>query len=146
MQLAPILVLEDCDDDFATVQSAAQRAGLANPILRATSGEQCVRLLRERMRKREPRPALLLLDLNTPGDDGRDALREIRTDEALGGLPVVVLSGSANPRDLGFCYRGGANAYHVKPVDHSAHLQILQQIFTYWLGCVVFPTTSDSRP
>ena len=143
MRVAPIMVLEDCDEDFATVQSAAQRAGVTNPICRATSGEHCLRLLRERVRSREPAPALLLLDLNTPGDDGRDALREIRADQTLAALPVVVLSASANPRDLHFCYRGGANAYHLKPVDHAAHLRVLQQILGYWLGSVVLPAGCD---
>ena len=50
---------------------------------------------------------------------------------------MVVLSASANPRDLQFCYAQGANAYHVKPVDHALHLKMLQAVFAYWLGCVV---------
>lgn len=79
------------------------------------------------------------MDLNTPGDDGREALREIRSDASLAALPLVVLTASANPRDLQYCYREGANAYHVKPVDHAAHLRVLQQIFAYWLGSVVLP-------
>ena len=143
IRAAPILVLEDCDDDFDTVRQAALSAGVPNPLCRAESGAQCLRLLRERVFKREPAPALLLLDLNTPGDDGRDTLREIRADQTLAALPLVVLSASANPRDLQFCYRGGANAYHVKPVDHAAHLRVLQQIFAYWLGPVVLPTGGD---
>ena len=81
----------------------------------------------------------MLLDLNTHGDDGREALREIRSDDSLKALPLVVLSASANPRDLQFCYAQGANAYHVKPVDHAQHLRVLESIFTYWLGSVVLP-------
>jgi CheY-like chemotaxis protein len=51
-------------------------------------------------------------------------------------LPVIVLSTSSNPIDLKYCYASGANAYHVKPVAYNLHLQVLQQIFTYWLNSV----------
>jgi CheY-like chemotaxis protein len=134
-----ILVVEDSDEDFETVQDAARRGGVCHPIVRAGSGDECLRLLRGAARRRDALPALVLLDLNTPGDDGRVVLREIRSDANLDTLPLVVLSGSASPRDLQHCYREGANAYHVKPVDHAAHLQVLQQIFAYWLGSVVLP-------
>ena len=108
--------------------------------MRATSGGECLRLLRAAVQRRDALPAMVLMDLNTPRDDGREALREIRSESGLATLPLVVLSASANPRDLQFCYLQGVNAYHVKPVDHAAHLQILQQIFAYWLGSVVLPT------
>ena len=131
-----VVVVEDSEEDFQTVLDAARRAGLTHPIVRASSGGDCLRLLRGTPRGRA---LLVLLDLNTHGDDGREALREIRGDDSLKALPLVVLSASANPRDLQFCYAQGANAYHVKPVDHARHLQVLQSIFTYWLGSVVLP-------
>jgi CheY-like chemotaxis protein len=134
-----IMVVEDSDEDFETVLDAARRAALPHPIVRARSGDECLRLLRGASRGRESLPLMVLLDLNTPHDDGREALRVIRNDDALHILPLVVLSASANPRDLQFCYAGGANAYHVKPVDHGQHLQVLQLIFSYWLGSVVLP-------
>ena len=136
MSARPILVVEDSEDDFQTVLDAARRAGLAHPIVRAISGGDCLRLLRGATRDRA---LLVLLDLNTHGDDGREALRDIRSDDSLRTLPLVVLSASANPRDLQFCYAQGANAYHLKPVDHARHLQVLQSIFGYWLGSVVLP-------
>ena len=139
--LRPILVVEDSDEDFATVLDAAKRRGVPNEILRAASGDECLQLLRAPARTQNEVPALILLDLNTPRDDGRDALREIKQDERLRALPLVVLSTSANPRDLAFCYASGANAYHVKPVNHLLHLQVLEQIFGYWLTSVVLPTS-----
>jgi CheY-like chemotaxis protein len=93
---------------------------------------------------RERQTMLVLLDLNTPGDDGREVLRQVRCDDALGLLPVVVLSAAADARDLQFCYANGANAYHVKPVDHALHLKMLQSIFAYWLGSVVLPDRSTN--
>ena len=134
-----VLVVEDSDEDFETVLDAAQRAGIRHLIQRATSGDECLRLLRGTDRRRDAQPALVLMDLNTPGDDGREALRQIRNDATLPSLPLVVLSASANPRDLQFCYAHCVNAYHVKPVEHARHLELLQQIFAYWLGCVVLP-------
>jgi CheY-like chemotaxis protein len=136
MSARPVLVVEDSEEDFQTVLDAARRAGLSQPIVRASSGGECLRLLRGAPRCRA---LLVLLDLNTHGDDGREALRVIRADDGLKTLPLVVLSASANPLDLQFCYAQGANAYHVKPVDHARHLQVLQTIFAYWLGSVVLP-------
>jgi CheY-like chemotaxis protein len=107
--------------------------------VRARSGAECLRLLRGMPGSRDASALLVLLDLNTHGDDGRDVLREVRSDDALATLPVVVLSASANTRDLQFCYANGANAYHVKPVDHSLHLKVLHDVFAYWLGSVVLP-------
>lgn len=139
MRTRSILVLEDSDEDFATVQDAARLAGLRHPIVRACAAGECLRLLRGELQGRAAMPMLVLLDLNTPGDDGREALRAIRQDAALKTLPLVVMSASANPRDLQFCYAAGANAYHVKPVEHALHLKLLQQIFAYWLGSVTLP-------
>ena len=139
MRLRNIVVVEDSDEDFDTVRDAARRSGVLNPLVRARSGAECLRLLRGAAGDKDALALLLLLDLNTPGDDGRDVLREVRSDEALGTLPVVVLSASANAPDLQFCYANGANAYHVKPVDHAMHLKVLQDMFAYWLGSVALP-------
>lgn len=139
MRKRQIVVVEDSDEDFGTVQDAARRGGMPHPIVRARSGSECLRMLRCDPGGREALTLLVLLDLNTPGDDGRDVLREVRGDAAIGSLPVVVLSASATTRDLQFCYGHGANAYHVKPVDHALHLKVLQDIFAYWLGSVVLP-------
>ena len=148
MPLRHILVLEDSDEDFDTVQDAARHSGVLQPIVRAASGAECLRLLglggraqpaTSGLRSREALPLLVLIDLNTPGDSGREVLLHVRRDDLLGTLPVVVLTASANPRDLQFCYANGANAYHVKPVAHPQHLRVLQQIFGYWLGSAMLP-------
>jgi CheY-like chemotaxis protein len=142
MRLRQIVVVEDSDEDFDTVQDAARRSGILHPVVRARTGAECLALLRGSQGSpgiRDALTLLVLLDLNTPGDDGRDVLREVRSDGALGALPVVVLSASASTRDLQFCYANGANAYHVKPVDHALHLKVLRDVFAYWLGSVVLP-------
>lgn len=131
----PLLVLEDSDEDFDTVREAIQVAGLPNQVQRATTGDDCLALLRSGAN----RPAIVLLDLNTPGRDGRDALREIKSDPALSSVPVVILTTSSNPRDVDFCYASGANAYHVKPIRYVEHVEVLLALFRYWLGSVVPP-------
>jgi len=138
----PVLVLEDSDDDFDTVLEAFRAGGHVGDVRRATSGDECLKRLRDafdRSAIAEDRPAVVLMDLNVPGLDGRDALRVIKKDERLRSLPVVVHTTSAHPNDLELCYSRGANAYHVKPVSYPKHLEVLQRVFGYWLKSVVLP-------
>jgi len=134
-----VLVVEDSDEDFDTVLDASRLANVINEIRRATSGDECLQHLADLESKRLQLPILVLLDLNTPKGDGRDALRGIMRNEQLRAMPLVVISASANSRDVSFCYDHGANAYHLKPVSHPEHLQILKNIFSYWLTCVILP-------
>jgi len=130
-----ILILEDCDEDFETVCDAARHAGVTHRLERATTGDECMEMLHQG----DSLPEFVLLDLNTARSDGRDALRFAKSDARLRSVPFVVLTTSANPRDLGFCYDCGANAYHVKPVRHDEHLRLLGEIFHYWLRAVALP-------
>ena len=136
----PVLVVEDSDEDFDTLLTAARLAGIQHEIRRAITGDDCLRLLRGTAGQARAQVALVLLDLNTPHGDGRYALEQIYADPTLHAIPVVVLSTSANPRDVDFCYGHGANAYHVKPVSHGEHLAVLQTLLKYWLGSAVLPT------
>ncbi len=135
-----IVVVEDNDEDYETVVEAARRTGIPHRLHRATSGGECLHILQASLLNRSHLPALVLLDLNTPGDDGRDALSLIKSCSQLRAIPTVVLSTSDNPRDVDFCYAHHANAYHTKPVSHPAHLKTLQDIFSYWLDCVLLTT------
>lgn len=132
-----LIVAEDCDEDFDTVSDLVRRLGPRVDLHRAMTGESCLSLLRAW--QGPARPVLVLLDLNLPGLDGRETLAEIRADAALRDVPVVVLTSSSNPRDVAFCYRTGANAYHQKPVRFVEYLQVLQELFAYWLGSVLLP-------
>jgi CheY-like chemotaxis protein len=136
----PVVVVEDSDEDFETVVTAARLAGVQHDIQRAQTGDECLLLLRQSAADPRALAALVLLDLNTPQGDGREALAQLYADAQLSAIPLVVLSTSANPRDVDFCYGHGANAYHVKPVNHGEHLLVLKTIFTYWLCTAVLPT------
>jgi two-component system, response regulator len=146
MRARHILVVEDADEDYQTVLESAKNCTAPNDIQRVTSGEACLRVLRDLADRRQALPALVLLDLNTPQSDGREALLQIKQDVRLREIPIVVLNGSANPRDLSFCYANGANAYHVKPVHHALHLLVLQKVFDYWLINVVSPFETTYAP
>ncbi len=131
------LLVEDSDEDADTVAEAFRRCGIPGRLHRVTNGDECLALLRSAGAAQPP--ALVLMDLSTPGTDGRDALRQIKENVKLKSICVVVTSASANPRDLEFCYSAGANAYHVKPVSHPSHLNAMIQLLQYWLGAVTLP-------
>jgi CheY-like chemotaxis protein len=131
-----VVVVEDSDEDFDTVREAVGKAGLAVELTRVPTGGECLLLLRG---PTPLQPSLVLMDLNTPGTDGRETLAVIKGDPELRSYPVVVFSTSANPKDLSFCYDRGANAYHVKPVRYPDHLRLVGDLLTYWLTRVALP-------
>jgi CheY-like chemotaxis protein len=133
----PVLVVEDCDEDFDTILEAVRRNGIRNPILRATDAVQAAQLLPP---SATAQPfALVLLDQNLPGTSGCELLRELRREPWYRALPVVIYTTSDNPRDRSACYEAGANAYHVKSVRFEECLQTLTDLLHYWLERVNLP-------
>jgi CheY-like chemotaxis protein len=131
---APILVVEDSDEDFDTLREAAATAGVTRTMHRVVSGGDGLAMLRgQGGLVLAQSPVLILMDLNSHGIDGREALVAIKSDHTLKEIPVVVLTTSANPKDMTFCYQAGANAYHVKPVRHDQYLLLLGSILRYWI-------------
>lgn len=140
--VASILVVEDSDEDFDTLREAAGAAGVKQLIHRAASGGDCLAMLRGEVEVHLPLlPALILMDLNSHGVDGREALVAIKTDASLKEIPLVVLTTSASPKDVAFCYQAGVNAYHVKPVRHDQYLLLVRSLLNYWLGSATLPPT-----
>ena len=134
---APILVVEDSDEDFDTLRDAAAAAGVTRTMVRVASGGDCLVMLRGEGERVLPQlPALIFMDLNSHGIDGREALVAIKTNDSLKKIPMVVLTTSANPKDVAFCYQAGADAYHVKPVRHDEYLKLLGSLLGYWLESV----------
>ena len=134
---APIVVVEDSDEDFDTLCEVAADSGIARVIHRVASGGDCLAMLRgEGDVRLLLLPALIVMDLNSHGVDGREALVAIKTDAGLKEIPLVVLTTSSNPKDVAFCYQAGANAYHVKPVRHDQYLVLLSSVMHYWLDSV----------
>jgi two-component system response regulator len=89
------------------------------------------------------RPAIILLDLNMPGTDGRTALKEIKTDPKLKDIPVVVLTTSNDHIDIDACYEDGANTYIHKPVDLDGFFSAIKQLKEYWFEVAILPKTIE---
>lgn len=139
-----VVVLEDSDEDFDTLETALRDTGLGPEVRRALTGDGFLDLLRGRLTGSRVTPMLVLIDLNTPGLDGRDVLHDIKADERLRTIPVIVLTTSSNPHDIESCYAAGANAYHVKPFDPEAHLAVVRRIMEYWLIDTELPQAPGS--
>jgi two-component system, response regulator len=142
---APILLVEDGPEDFETTRRAFRRAGLRNPMLHCTTGDDALDFLHHRGRytpATAPRPGIILLDLNLPGTDGREVLAEIKGEHGLADIPVVVLTTSADHRDVEACYQAGANSYVQKPVNLDAFMEAIQRLHDYWFDVVILPNES----
>lgn len=141
-QAVALVVAEDSDEDFDTVREVLGRFDAAAELIRAVSGDECIDLVRNIADGRRP---LVLMDLNMPGVDGREALAMIKGDALLRSVPVVILSTSSDPRDLAECYGAGASAYHVKPVSYPEHVRLVHALLDYWLARVLLPVSHGER-
>ncbi len=140
-----ILVIEDSDEDFEALHRVMYRQKVQNPIIRCADGDEALDYLYHTGDytdfKNAPRPSLILLDLNLPGTDGRELLEQIKQDQNLKDIPVIVFTTSSNPRDIEICYRNSVASYILKPIDINKLKQTLQSFLTYWLDIVVLPDT-----
>ncbi len=132
-----ILLVEDNPDDVELTRIAFAEAGSGYEIRVVTDGAQAVDYILARGeyagRNASDLPALVLLDLNLPKLNGREVLQVIRENPATRSLPVVVLTTSAEPMDVGSVYELGANSYIQKPVEFERFVDVVRQIGLYWL-------------
>ncbi|HYU35888.1 MAG TPA: response regulator [Thermoanaerobaculia bacterium] len=139
----PILLVEDSPEDYEATVRAFDRSGLKNPIVRCEDGDSALDYLHRRgsyaAPDAAPRPGVILLDLNLPGTDGREVLQEIKRDEQLRQIPVIVLTTSTDERDVEACYQAGANSYIQKPVDMDGFIRAIERLNGYWFEVVVLP-------
>lgn len=130
-----ILLAEDSPADAEMAIDALREAHLANPIVHVVDGIDCLDYLRSRGKYagRPPGlPAVLLLDIKMPRMDGLELLRELRNDEELRRLPVVVLTSSREETDLARSWDMGVNAYVVKPVDSEQFFNAVKTLGRFW--------------
>ena len=132
-----ILLVEDNPDDVELTRIAFAEAGSGYAIRVVTDGAQALDYLLARGahadRDINDVPALVLLDLNLPKLNGREVLQGIRENPVTRSLPVVVLTTSAEPMDVGSVYELGANSYIQKPVEFERFVDVVRQIGLYWL-------------
>ncbi len=140
-----ILLVEDSPSDTELTIEALKEARVRNHLSVVEDGVEALEFLRRQGRYQQaPRPDLIMLDLNLPRKDGREVLAEIKADEQLRVIPVVVLTTSRAEQDVLRAYQLNANCYITKPVDFEQFLNVVRSIESYWLLVVTLP--SRARP
>ena len=138
--------MEDNVDDYDAAVRSFEAAHLDNPIQWCKSGQDALNYLkREGKYAGVPatRPALILLDLNMPGIDGRKMLAILKQDQALKKIPVLVLTTSADEKDIERCYEIGASTYIQKSVNFAGLVEAVGRIKDYWFGVALLPKNGD---
>jgi chemotaxis family two-component system response regulator Rcp1 len=131
-----ILLVEDNPADVRLTMEALKETRVRNRLHVARDGVEAMAFLTSRTM---PRPDLILLDLNLPRKDGREVLQEVKQDEALRHIPVVILTTSQAEQDILHSYRLSANAFVTKPVEIDQFFQVFRAMERFWLEVVKLP-------
>jgi chemotaxis family two-component system response regulator Rcp1 len=135
-----ILLVEDNPGDVRLTVEALKEAKVINHLTVLKDGVEALAYLRREGRyANAARPHLIVLDLNLPKKDGREVLAEIKEDDGLKRIPVVVLTTSEDEQDVLKSYNLHANCYVTKPVDLERFIEVVRSIEDFWLGIVVLP-------
>jgi len=136
-----ILLVEDNAGDYRLTQEALREGKVYNNLHWAKDGVEALDFLHRRGRHANaPRPDLILLDLNLPRKDGREVLSEIKSDDELKTIPVVILTTSQAEEDVVKSYHLHANCYVTKPVDLEKFIVVVQSIDRFWLTIATLPS------
>jgi CheY-like chemotaxis protein len=139
-----ILMADDDEEDCELTEDALAASRLTNPIRFVGDGQELMDYLRRDGAYRDggqpaPRPGIILLDLNMPKKDGREALAEIKADESLRRIPVVVLTTSRDEQDVLRTYDLGVNSFITKPVTFASLVEVMWAWTRYWFEIVDLP-------
>jgi CheY-like chemotaxis protein len=135
---------DDDEDDRDLARDALEGTRLGERMEFVVDGQDLIDYLRHDGPYAEaptPRPSIILLDLNMPRKDGREALAELKADDSLRQIPVVVLTTSSDELDVQNAYDLGASSYITKPVTHTQLADVMQMVARYWSEVVVLPDT-----
>jgi CheY-like chemotaxis protein len=135
-----VLLVEDNPGDVRLTHEALKEGRTPTRLNVVGDGEAALDFLRRRGRYTQaPRPALILLDLNLPRRSGREVLAEIKADEQLRSIPVVVLTSSQAEQDVRAAYHLNANCYVTKPADLEEFLRVMRALEEFWLSVAQLP-------
>ena len=144
-----ILLADDDADDRMLTRDALAESRLVNDFRTVEDGEQLMAYLRREGEyaspESSPRPGLILLDLNMPRMDGREALREIKGDPKLRSIPVVVLTTSKAEEDIYRTYDLGVNSFITKPVTFEGLVSVMKSLGRYWFEIVELPAAAAAE-
>lgn len=144
-KLITILIAEDDADDRLLAQEALNESRLVNEVHFVEDGEELLDYLRHRGKyatEAAPRPGVILLDLNMPRKDGREALIELKKDKDLRRIPVVVMTTSKAEEDILRSYDLGVNSFIIKPVTFEGLVEVMRTLGHYWFEIVELPPTT----
>ncbi len=137
---AEVLLVEDSPGDVRLTREALKEGKVRNNLSVVSDGVEAMAFLRREGRYADaPRPDIVLLDLNMPRKDGREVLAEMKSDEQLKRIPVVVLTTSEAEQDILRTYDLHANCYLTKPVDLEQFISIVKSVEDFWLTIVQLP-------
>ncbi|MHC2992220.1 chemotaxis protein CheY [Pontibacter sp. HJ8] len=138
-----ILIADDDAEDRMLIKEALDESRLTNAVQFVENGEELMDYLHNRGnfadKEKYPTPGLILLDLNMPKKDGREALKEIKADDHLRVLPVVVLTTSKAEEDILRTYNLGVSSFITKPVSFSSLVDVMKTLSKYWFEIVELP-------
>jgi CheY-like chemotaxis protein len=135
-----VLLVEDDPGDVLMTQEAFEEHKVRNHLTVVSDGAEALSYLRREGQYADAiRPDLILLDLNLPRRDGREVLEEIKKDDLLGRIPVVVLTTSSADEDIMRSYQLHANAYVTKPVDFDQFIAVIRRIDEFFVSVVKLP-------
>ena len=138
---ARVLLVEDNEADVRLTREALREAGENVRLSAVSDGDLALAYLRREGGYADvPRPDLVLLDLNLPRKNGLEVLEEMRADEHLRCIPVIVLTSSAARQDVEDCYARGANAFVVKPLELEEFMDLIGAIRGFWLEVAQLPS------
>ena len=143
-----LLIADDDPDDRLLAREALIESRLANELHFVEDGEDLLDFLYQRnaySKETAPRPGLILLDLNMPRKDGREALDEIKRDPHLRKIPVVILTTSEAEEDILRSYDLGVNSFIVKPVTFEGLVEVMRTIGLYWFEIVALPADFETE-
>ena len=144
VEIIDVLLVEDDPGDVLLIEEAFADNKVRNRLHTVSDGVEALQFLRrEGPYADAPQPDLVLLDLNLPRKDGREVLAEVKADETLQQIPVVVLTTSKAEEDVLRSYKLHANAYVTKPVDFDRFIDVVRQIDEFFVSVVKLPHRSD---
>jgi CheY-like chemotaxis protein len=142
-----VLVADDDDDDRMFTKEAFDENFVQHEMYFVKDGVELLDYLKRRNQFADPaispRPSIILLDLNMPKMDGKEALKEIKTDPQLRSIPIVMLTTSRSEQDIVKTYDLGVNCFITKPVSFTAFVEVTRTLGHYWFNVVKLPNLND---
>jgi CheY-like chemotaxis protein len=135
MSVFSILIADDDEDDKFLLKSAFEESGIDAPLSFVDNGQELMDFLQKAKRL----PSIILLDLNMPKKDGREALKEIKENPKYRSIPILILTTSNSPEDIRNCYFLGANCFITKPSTFEGLMRVIDELNKFWFNIASIP-------